>query len=586
MRFLPLIRMALFFGVLTNSAGLLAQVPPPPPPPPETVHRDNLWNNFRVEQEIRRFREQPPELSLTTPQEPLALDGFSNEKILLVRQVIFENLPRSISQRELDSIAQRYTSQEQISLRDLYEMLGEIDSLFDARNVVGRAVLPIQDVEDGIVRVQIIEGKIGTVTVEHKRQPFILENEKNGFTAVNPIWGKHFVRHQFHVYPSQVLNTKQLEEEVLRFNRKFRTQLIAELEPGDDTGRSDLKLTAVVPQPVSGGYYCDNTGRETSGRFRNGCFFQLQNRAGLDESFFWSYDKTDGSSFMTMFGDVPITRFGTSFEMGYDYGTPKTLYGPLASLGMTGMSERYRPGIRQLIRNTKDRRTDLSFQVEDFKSETSFEDVVIFRERLTGYTFGISDTYRTEKSVRFLSLAWQTGLAGVAPHQQIGDFEYDNFHVLQGGLTKAWYPDKKWTFLVKSNGSLAMSPLTQSRIFQIGGMATVRGVPEGLITGDSGYFVNLEGRRLLMNWRNTNKFVVEAFSFFDHGGVFYRDYPDEYHPSDYLFSVGCGLNANLMRCVSATIGYGHPIFTGESHRDEYREKLNNGNVYFTVRAQF
>ena len=48
---------------------------------------------------------------------------------------------------------ERYTSEEKISLRDLYEMLTEIDKLFDERNVLGRAVLPAQEVEDGIVRV-------------------------------------------------------------------------------------------------------------------------------------------------------------------------------------------------------------------------------------------------------------------------------------------------------------------------------------------------------------------------------------------------------------------------------------------------
>ena len=138
--------------------------------------------------------------------------------------------------------------------------------------------------------------------------------------------------------------------------------------------------------------------------------------------------------------------------------------------------------------------------------------------------------------------------------------------------------------MAKGNAQWGLTRLSQSRIFQIGGMATVRGAPEGLMTGDSGYFFNLEGRRQLVNWRN--KTVVEAFGFFDHGGVFNRVYPVDERPMDFLFSVGTGLNMVLGQYLSATLGYGQPIFIAESHRADYRDKLRQGNGYVTVHAQF
>ena len=569
-------------GILTMTPRLLAQ---DNLAGTEAVHRDNLWNNYRVEQEIRQYREQPSGISISSPQAPPFPDGLSDDKAFVLMQVIFHDPPISISPKELDAVAQQYIDQGQVSIRDLYKMLADIDAIFDARHVIGRATLPVQDVEGGIVHVQIIEGRFGETSVSLKRQVLFFPDWRNqDLVPVNRFWGTTFVNKQFHICKDSVLNVKYLEDEVLRFNRKFRTQLVAELEPGSDLGMSNLKLTAVVPQPISGGYYCDSSGRETSGKIRNGYFVQLQNMTGLDDAFYCSYDMTEGTSYLTMFGDVPVSRFGTSLEMGYDYGTPKTLYGPLANLNMTGTSQRYRPGIRQLIRNTTNNKTDLSFQFENFESDTCFDSFLIYREHVMGYTFGISDTYRKEKSVRFISLGWQTGQAGIAPDPTVKDYTYETFHALQGGLTKVWYPNKNWTYLVKSNGQFALSSLTQSRIFQMGGMATVRGVPEGLITGDSGYVLNLEARRQLVNCNN--KAGVEAFGFLDHGGVFYREYPVDYHPSDFLFSVGTGLNMNLSRYVTATIGYGQPIFTAESHRNEYRDKLKHGNGYFTLRAQF
>jgi len=582
-----------FCGILILTCRVPLPAQPPTPPDPSQIpasditHRDALQDSYRIEQEIRQFRQQPATISIGSPQPPPFFGDQPDEKILHLTLVLFDDPPKSISQRELDAVAQRYIAMELVSLRDLYEMLAEIDQLFDNRHVLGRAVLPVQDIEDGVVRVQIIEGRFGASTVTTKRQMFFPDLRKGAAlvpVTIERFAGNSLVKKQFRFRPGSVANIKNLEEEILRFNRTFRTQLIAELEPGADLGQSNLMLTAVVPQPVSGGYYCDNSGRESSGRIRNGCFVQLQSVLGFDESFYCTYDKTEGTSYLVMSGDIPITRFGTTLEMGFDYGTPKTIYGPLVDLNITGTSQRYRPAVRQLLRNTKERKTDFSFQAENFRSETLFDGFLNYRERVTSYTFGLSDIYRAKQSVRFLSLSWQTGNAGVGANPMFDDFTRKDYNLLQGSLTKVWYPNKWWTFLAKSNAQWGLTRLSQSRIFQIGGMATVRGAPEGLMTGDSGYFLNLEARRQIVNWQD--KAVVEAFGFFDHGGVFNRVYPVGEQSMDFLSSVGGGLNMNWRRYFTATIGYGLPVFTAESHRLDYREKLRHGNGYFTIRAQF
>jgi hemolysin activation/secretion protein len=313
-------------------------------------------------------------------------------------------------------------------------------------------------------------------------------------------------------------------------------------------------------------------------------FLQLQSIFGLDESFYCSYDETEGTSYLMMYGDMPVSTFGTSFEMSYDYGTPSTISGPYADLNITGMSRRYRPGFRQLFYNTKKRKGELFFQIENYESNTWFDNVINYREKLTGYTFGFSNTYRTKKSVRLSSLSWSLGDSAVAGNAEFGDFERNHYQLLQASLTNIWYPSSKWTFIAKANAQLAISPLSQSRIFQIGGMATVRGVSEGLMSAESGYLLNFEGRRLLGTYRNKGR--LEAFGFVDHGGVFYRTHPPEVNGEDFLFSTGLGLNLYWDKYLSATVGYGQPLFTAESHKEEYQSKLKHGNGYFTVRVQF
>ncbi|MDR0609497.1 MAG: hypothetical protein LBG58_05260 [Planctomycetaceae bacterium] len=555
----------------------------------ETIHRDNLWNNYRIEQEIRQFRNQPTGIAISTPQlPPQLLDEKSDQKILKLNDVLFFPLPKSIALEELQAIAQKYIRQEKVSIRDLYQMLTEIDALFDARHIVGRAVLPVQNIENGVVHVQIIEGKIEKTIIEEKRQaiPFIDHyRNKDGFVEEKTPFGKHFIKKHFPIPKDKTLNLKELENEILKFNRKYRTQLIAELEPGDEIGGSNLKLTAVVPQMLSGGYFLDNSGRNTSGKIRNGAFILTQSVLGMDEMVYCSFDKTEGTEYISLFAEVPITRFGTYAELSANYGTPETLYGDFAALNINGMSRRYRPALRQTLFNSKNRKTDLSLAVESYVSETRFDTQINYAEKLTAYNLGISDIRRTKKSVFASSLSLQMGNAGIKSFDGnvLSPYFYRHYYLLNASLTSVLYPNKKWTFIGKLNGQWALSDLVQSRIYQIGGMATVRGVREGLMSAESGYLLNLEARRMLYQYKQNR---LEVFGFFDHGGVFNRTHPANIESADYLSSLGLGITFNWNKYFSFTAGYGKPQWIKASHKEEYRKALKNGNGYFALQATF
>jgi hemolysin activation/secretion protein len=271
--------------------------------------------------------------------------------------------------------------------------------------------------------------------------------------------------------------------------------------------------------------------------------------------------------------------------MSYDHGTPKTLYGPFSPLDITGISDRYRPGFRQILLNTQKRKIDAVVTVEQYDSKTWFDGILNYRERTTGITTGFDFVHRGEKSARFSSLYWVFGNAGTIGNPDFdGGFVYDDFHLLKGSMMQVLNPNKVWTLIGRANAQWALSSLPQSQVFQIGGMATVRGTSEALMSAESGYLLSLEARRFLTETRHKGR--LEAFCFFDHGGVFYRQHAPQLVPSDYLFTVGTGLIFNMSKNLSTTVGYGQPLFTAESHQSAFREDLKHGRGYFTVRAMF
>ncbi|MDR1924031.1 MAG: hypothetical protein LBQ66_06625, partial [Planctomycetaceae bacterium] len=590
--FLFLFLWAIGICVLFSGAEIFAQSPPTPPPSvradAENVHRDQIYDRFRIEQQIQQSRSNPLRPQIKTPQPPpIDLTDKASQKFKL-NEIIFEPIPKSISHEELQAVARKYIERESVDLRDIYLMLTEIDGLFDSRSVVGRAVLPVQDVVNGIVRVNIIEARIGKVKVEVKRPSYpIFERGKPEYIPSKPHYGYKFVKKHFNFNANELLNTKKLEDELLRFNRRFRSQLAAEVEPGDEHGLSDLKLTFVKPQPLSASFFVDNSGRENSGLIRTGFFAQLQGNFGLDESFFVSYDETDGTSMLLLSAGIPLTRFGTFFDVSYDYGTPRTIDGPFAPLNIHGTSERIRPSFRQILRNEKKTRLDGTISVETYKSKTWFDQDLNYEEDLMGITVGLDYSRRNDKSSVYRSLSVTAGNAGTASASP--DMEYADFCLLRASIMRVWNPNSKWTIIFRGNGHAALTDIPQSQVFQIGGMATVRGVQEGLMSGDSGYLLSIEGRREI--WNNA-RFLrcclpsgcepvrreifdtrLEAFGFVDHGGVFYRNYPPSLYSSDYIFSIGFGGILNVGKYVSVTGGFGQPIFTALSHQSDFRRSL-------------
>jgi hemolysin activation/secretion protein len=592
---------------------VFGQMPPSPPPRDssltENVPPDQRIDRFRIERQIQQVTSPIPGVKVTSPQQPpINLDEKSTTKIFKLNKIIFNPHPTKLPLDELEAITARYISMEAVSIYDLYNMIIEIDSLFNRHRIIGRAGLPVQDIENGIVIVQIVEGKIAKTVIETKVQDSSFwSKEQPTLNKTHRFLNRHFVKKQFRFNADKSFNLQKLEDELLRYNRTFQSQLTAEIEPGDDLGSSTLRITHILPKPVSGGYYVDNSGRETSGKMRNGVYLNLINIVGLDESFFVSYDETKGTTALYMSGEIPVSRFGTFFDMTYYYGTPTTIAGPFAVLNINGTSEQYKPGFRQIILNTKQRRFDAYFRYENYNSETYFDTALNYAEKLNGLTIGIDYTYRAKESAVLGGMSIVTGDAGtLEPSMNGTSYEHHNFCLMKFNLMKVWYPNDRTTFIVRGNGNAAITDLPQSQIFQIGGTATVRGTPEGLMSGDSGYLISMEGRYTIWNStdllsqkchvnpcesvaRRTKKHLcqktkIDLFSFIDHGGVFYRDYPPPMRPSDFLTSLGIGGTITLGKTLSATCGYGQPIFTAESHQDTYKEKIKHGNIFFSARA--
>jgi len=83
---------------------------------------------------------------------------------LLVVQRFVLGPSEILTEEELAAVAGRYIGRP-MPVDELYAMVAELDALYEAKGFVGRAVLPPQTIADGVVEVQLIEGRIHQIVV-------------------------------------------------------------------------------------------------------------------------------------------------------------------------------------------------------------------------------------------------------------------------------------------------------------------------------------------------------------------------------------------------------------------------------------
>jgi hemolysin activation/secretion protein len=142
----------------------------------------------------------------------------------------------------------------------------------------------------------------------------------------------------------------------------------------------------------------------------------------------------------------------------------------------------------------------------------------------------------------------------------------DAFVKFNGSASRMQNLGRGFLAIVRAQGQAKVadpSPLPPSQEFQIGGLATVRGYPEGSFIGDTGYALSSEvdspflfRRKKLFGVRWGDR--VQAAAFVDHAGLVAPK-------TMYLTGAGGGLIVKLSRYFQGRIYLGTPL----EHRSQY-----------------
>jgi hemolysin activation/secretion protein len=433
--------------------------------------------------------------------------------------------------------------QRMVGLDELQRLVADINALYRERNLVtARAILPAQDIVDGVVRIELIEARVDRIEVVDNA------STRDGY-----------ITRRLALTEGAFADVNVLEDALRAFNAVNDVQLSATLRPGSEPHTTSYVLRVAEPDNRRLAVFVDNAGRETIGSERLGVSYTNNSLSGRRDRLSAGISKADGADAGFLIYNVPLNRFGTRAMLGFDYSQIVIVSGELAAFDVRGRSTIASAFLSHPLRVAP--RWSLyglaGLSVKD--SATDFDGVDRFESAVRTASLG-ADLQRLGE--RFMLYA--------RPRVNVGAKRFggdESFTTLNGDAGAIINAGTSHQFALRLRGQLASEgQLPSAEQFQLGGTATVRGYPEGLLIGDEGYFVSAEYR--YAGLAGGRHHAWQPFLFADHGGVFAEaaQSPDKRR---HLTSVGLGVSYQFTDKLTTNVQVGFPLSNRTGLDDDY-----------------
>ena len=400
-----------------------------------------------------------------------------------------------ISRSEIDPILQPYVGNE-VDFADLAAIVGRLNALYREKGqITARAFLPPQRIENGVVHIALIEGKIGAITVEGARTT-----------------RESYVRGALPLMPGSIVDANELSRAVLFFNRTNSTQLRVVLNPGAEFGQTDLTL-AVQEVPANDfQIFFDNEGAESTGREEGGLFYHHNGLLGRDDRLtvfgLWSNGGLTGN----LSYNVPVDMSGDRVQVSYQRDQISIVEGPNRALNITGHGQTGTLGFTHPFIANQNWIVTGEISGSGGTTATKSPSSVI----------SDSTTYRAVANVSLTYIA-DPVIVSFSPSLS---YAHNHDAIVSKDRDLALFSATAYAAVQLGGGrSLQLNAVAQyssadllppDLLFQIGGPSSIRGYAVGAVAGDSGYYADVElhqdlGERLKH---------MDLFVFSDNGAVY------------------------------------------------------------------
>ena len=447
--------------------------------------------------------------------------------------------------------------------------------------------VPEQELDRGVVKLQVIESKLGSVKFEGN-EIFDDANIRRSLPALRP---------------GTSPNASEIAANVQLANENPAKQVDVVLHVAEQEGIIDAEVSVAETPKQKLFVTVDNTGNASTGDYRLGMGYQHANVFNRDHVFSANYitapEKSDKVAVYSLSYRVPLYQLGDSIDMivaksDVNAGATQTVAGPLQ---FSGRGNIYGLRYNQLLKRSGEmsHRIVYGLDQKEFDNTCSLGDFgaagcgaaandVTVRPFTLTYSGNvqapgrITDFFGTyAQNIPGTMKGKDADFEAVRPSPTGGAGAKANFRVLRfgGSMTHAYASD--WQSRVAFSAQYAGSALVAGEQFGIAGSTSVRGFMEREVARDKGWYSNLEliTPNLGSGMGLASTHNVRGMLFYDVGSASNNPLLGELKQKASIASAGMGVRWAFEKNFNVRFDLGH-VFDegGNRHKGDFRGHLS------------
>ena len=400
---------------------------------------------------------------------------------------------------------------QELTLAQLQRAAPTLVGYYARKGYLARVILPPQEIKDGIVVINIIEGRRGSLRIDRKDGARVDAARVQGF-----------VEHRLGA--GEAMNIADLEEALNILNDQPGVTARASVAPGSTERAVDVVVSAEDKPLVNIAVGADNRGAKASGAQQLSGYLSLANPTGLFDAASVLLNASRGTTFGRL--DYNLAAGNSGLRLGVnasalDYDLVQAEFKALQANGTArtaGLSAAY-PLFRQAERSLSlgvsldaKRLRDLTVAGETSNRRvrvagiglSGFANDGAYGGGMTQYEASVSAGKTEQRNAAALA-------ADLATRQVEGSYSKFNY-----GLRRLQALGGDWNLSAALRGQSASKNLDSTERFVLGGPAAVRAYPVGEAAADEGWLLSLA-----LGWRASE--ALAASFFVDTGGVTLND---------------------------------------------------------------
>lgn len=495
-----------------------------------------------------------------------------------------QDIPEEIVVKNFDVVGSSVFSREELAakiksyrnrpltLPELFQVRSVITKLYTDQGYVNSgAYIPPQELDDGTVKIEVLEGQLEEINV-------------SGTKHLSP----KYVSSRLEAAAGKPLNVDSLLSalQLLRLNPLI-DNISAELSAGIRPGTSLLDIEIKEADVFNISTSLNNNRSPSVGSNQRSVGLNHGNLFGFGDQFNFNYTNTDGSDSFDFAYALPINTKNGTIKAAYGSNNNEVIEEPFTPLDIESKSRYYELSLRQplILKPSQKFTIGLSLSHTDSESfllddtfplsrgadengETKISAIRLFQEFVN----------RDEKEV--LAFRSQFSIGIDALNATINDDQPDStFFAWRGQSQWVRRLDEDFLLLLRGDAQLSGGSLVPLEQFRIGGVNSARGYRQDLSLGDNGLFASAELRIPILRLRKIDG-LVQIAPFLDVGTVWNSDEVEIANKT--LPSLGVGLNFSRGTNFNARLDWGIPLVNVENEGDSLQED----GIYFSIDYNF